>query len=88
MEGESYALIWGVIHFQRFLHKNNFTLRIDHKPLEWLATVSYAYGWKRHWINMLQHFNFKILHLLGSKHSSVDALNRNPMGNAKSNEDL
>jgi hypothetical protein len=88
LEGESYALIWGVIHFQRFLHKNNFTLRIDHKPLEWLATVLDAYGWKGCWINMLQDFNFKILHRLESKHSNVDALNWNPMGSVESNENF
>jgi hypothetical protein len=50
MEGESYAIIWGVMHFQRFLHKYHFTLKIDHKPLEWLATVSNAYGQRGHWM--------------------------------------
>ncbi len=74
-EGGSYALIWGVMHFQQFLHRNNFTLKIGHKSLEWLAIVLDAYGWKGRWINMLQDFTFKILHWLGSKHSNVDALN-------------
>jgi hypothetical protein len=34
MEGECYALIWGVMHFQQFLHRNHFTLKTYHKPLE------------------------------------------------------
>ncbi len=76
------------MHFQRFLHRNNFTLKIGHKPLEWLAIVLDAYGWKGRWINMLQDFNFKILHRLGSKHSNVDALNQNPMGSAKFDEEF
>ncbi len=46
MEGEYYALIWGVMHFHQFLHRNHFTLKTNHKPLEWLATVSNAYGWR------------------------------------------
>jgi hypothetical protein len=80
MEGESYAIIWGVMHFQRFLHKYHFTLKIDHKPLEWLATVSNAYGQRGHW--MLQDFNFKILHQPRSKHSNVESFNRNVVGSA------
>ncbi len=39
MEGEYYALIWVVMHFRQFLHWNHFTLRMNHKPLEWLAMV-------------------------------------------------
>jgi hypothetical protein len=26
MEGECYALIWGIMHFRQYLHKNHFTL--------------------------------------------------------------
>jgi hypothetical protein len=42
MEGECYALIWGVMHFRQYLHMKHFILHTDHKPLEWLATVSDA----------------------------------------------
>jgi hypothetical protein len=62
MEGECYALIWGVMHFRQYLHRTHFILRTDHKPLEWLATVSDAYGRRGHWIDMLQDFSFKIIH--------------------------
>jgi hypothetical protein len=44
MEGECYALIWGVMHFRQYLHMKHFVLRTDHKPLEWLATVSDAHS--------------------------------------------
>jgi hypothetical protein len=37
---------------------------------------------------MLQDFNFKILHRPGSKHSNVDALNKNHVGGAKKHEDF
>jgi len=76
------------MHFPQFLHQNHFTLSIDHKPLEWLATMSNAYGKRQHWINMLQDFNFKILHSLESKHSNVDALSSNPVGGTKKDEDF
>jgi hypothetical protein len=53
MEGEGYALILGIMHFRQYLHKNHFILRTDHKPLEWLVTISDAHGRKSRWIDML-----------------------------------
>jgi hypothetical protein len=53
MEGECYALIWGVMHFRQYLHMKHFILRTDHKPLEWLATVSNAHGKRGKWVGML-----------------------------------
>jgi hypothetical protein len=61
-EGECYALIWGILHFRQYLHRTHFTLRMDHKPFEWLATVSDAHGRRGRWIDMLQDFSFKIVH--------------------------
>jgi len=88
MEGECYALIWGIMHFRQYLHKNHFTLRTDHKLLEWLATVSDAHGRRGRWINMLQDFNFKILHRPGLRHTNADALSRNLVGQAMDDDDF
>ncbi len=76
MEGECYALIWGVMHFRQYLHMKHFILRTNHKPLEWLATVSDAHGRRGRWVGMLQDFSFKIVHRPGLKHTNVDALSR------------
>ncbi len=62
MEGECYALVWGVMHFRQYLHRNHFILCTDHKSLEWLATMSNAHGRRGRWVNMLQDFSFKIVH--------------------------
>ncbi len=86
MEGECYALIWGIMHFRQYLHRNHFVLRIDHKPLEWLATVSDAHGRRGRWIDMLHDFSFKILHRPGMKHTNVDALSQNPVGEATNDD--
>jgi hypothetical protein len=88
MEGECYVLIWGVMHFRQYLHMNHFVLRTDHKPLEWLATVSDAHGRRGRWINMLQDFSFKIIHRPRLKHTNVDALSRNPVGLAADDDDF
>ncbi len=88
MEGECYALIWGVMHFRQYLYRNHFILRTDHKPLEWLATVSDAHGRRGRWIDMLQDFSFKIVHRPGFRHTNVDALSRNPTRPAKEDDDF
>jgi hypothetical protein len=88
MEGECYALIWGILHFRQYLHRTHFTLRTDHKPLEWLATVSDAHGRRGRWIDMLQDFNFKIVHRPGMRHANADALSRNPVGQAVDDDDF
>jgi len=88
MEGECYALIWGIMHLRQYLHRNHFTLRTDHKPLEWLVTVLDAHGRRGRWINMLQDFSFKILHRLGLRHTNVDALNMNLIGQATDDDDF
>jgi hypothetical protein len=88
MEGECYALIWGILHFRQYLHRTHFTLRMDHKPLEWLATVSNAHGRRGRWIDLLQDYSFKIVHRPGMRHANVDALSRNPVGQALDDEDF
>ncbi len=51
MEGECYALVWGIMHFRQYLFRNHFTLQTDHKPLEWLVIVLDAYGRQGWWVN-------------------------------------
>jgi len=88
MEGECYALIWGILHFRQYLHRTHFTLRTDHKPLEWLAIVVDAHGRRGRWIDLLQDYNFKIVHRPGMRHVNADALNRNSVGQAMDDEDF
>jgi len=63
-------------------------MRIDHKPLEWLATVSDAHGRRGRWIDLLQDFSFQIVHRPGLRHTNVDALSRNPVGLAVEDDDF
>jgi hypothetical protein len=88
MEGECYALIWGIMHFRQYLHRTRFTLKTDHKPLEWLVTVSDASGRKGRWIHLLQDFDFKIVHRPGLRHTNVDALSRSHVGKASEDDDF
>ncbi len=76
------------MHFRQYLHRTHFILRTNHKPLEWLATVSDANGRRGRWIDMLQDFSFKIVHRPGLRHTNVDALSRNPVGPAMDDDDF
>ncbi len=70
------------------MHKNHFILCTDHKPLEWLATVSDANGMRGRWVDMLQDFSFKIIHRPRLRHMNVDALSRNLVGSATDDDDF
>jgi hypothetical protein len=88
MEGECYALIWGIMHFRQYLYRSHFVVRTDHKPLEWLATMSDVHGRRGRWIDLLQDFSFQIVHRPGLRHTNVDALSRNPVGLAVEDDDF
>jgi len=88
MEGECYALIWGIMHFWQYLYQASFVVRTNHKALEWLAIVSNPFGRRGRWISMLQNFNFKIVHRVGARHANADALSHNPVGSHDEDEDF
>jgi len=48
MEGECYTLIWVVMHFRQYLDHIHIILSTDHKPFEWLLTVSDTHGRRGH----------------------------------------
>jgi len=74
------------MHLKQYLHHNYFTLHIDHKPLEWLATMLDAYDRKDQWINMFQDFNFKIMHCTRLMHGNVNAQSKNLVGSVDEDE--
>jgi hypothetical protein len=63
-------------------------VKIDHKPLEWLAIVSDPFGKRGRWISMLQDFNFKIVHKARARHANADALSHNLVDSDDSDEDF
>ncbi len=88
MEGECYVLIWGIMHFWQYLHQASFVVKIDHKPLKWLATIFNPFGKRGKWISMPQDFNFKIVHRTGIRHANVDVLNHNLVDSHDEDDDF
>ncbi len=64
----------GYLTLQAILAQDSFHVEKNHKPLEWLATVSDANGRRGKWIDLLQDYNFKIVHRPRARHANVDAL--------------
>jgi len=88
MEGEYYALIWGLMHFWQYLYWNDLTLCTDHKPLECLTIMLNAYRRRGRWINTVHDFNFKIMQRARSKWTNVNALNKIPIRYVNEDEDF
>jgi hypothetical protein len=52
-EGESFVVVWVVIHFRPYLYGTKFTLYIDHSPIKWLMTNDKLIGKLIHWAFIL-----------------------------------
>jgi len=88
MEGECYALIWGIMPFWQHLYQASFVVSTNHKPLKWLATISDPFSRRGRWTNMFQDFNFKIVHKEGTKRANANAFSYNPIGSHDEDEDF
>ena len=61
-----------------YLYSHPFQPRSDHHCLKWLRTFKEPKGQVARWIEMLQEYDFEVLHRLGQIHSNADALSRKP----------
>ena len=72
------ALVWATQYFKPYLYGHPFQARSDHRCLKWLRTFKEPKGQVARWIEMLQEYDFYVLHILGQIHSNADALSRKP----------
>lgn len=78
-QGECLAAVWAVQHFRVHLYGRRFTLVTDHEPLKWLMTNERLRGMHARWANLLQEYDFEIVHRQGVKNLNADGLSRNPL---------
>lgn len=78
-QGECLAAVWGVQIFRVYLYGRHFTLITDHEPLKWLMTNMRLTGMHARWANILQEYDFEIVHRSGLKNLDADGLSRNPL---------
>jgi hypothetical protein len=76
---ESASLLFGEFKSRVYLYGRDFTLVTDHKPLKWLMTNTKLTGMHARWANILQEYDFEIIHRSGLKNLDADGLSRNPL---------
>jgi len=53
-------------------------IRTDHSALQWLRTTPEPIGQQARWCEILEKFDFQIVHGLGRLHGNADAMSRRP----------
>ncbi len=73
---ELLAVVVFLREFRPYVTGRHFTLRTDHGSLTWLRNFRDPEGQLARWLEILQEFDFTIIHRHGSKHTNADALSR------------
>lgn len=82
-ERELLALVYAVKHFRPYIYGRKFTLVIDHKPLEWLNSVSDPTSQLMRWRLKLAEYEYAIKYKPEKKNKNADALSQNPIEDIK-----
>ena len=72
------AVITYVKHFRPYLYGRKFTIRTDHGSLVWLTNFKEPEGQLARWIEVLQQYDYRIIHRPGRNHRNADSLSRRP----------
>ena len=75
-ELEALAIIWAIELFRPYIWGRHFTVRSDHRNLQWLQEAKR--GRLARWALRLQEYDFTIAYRPGKQQQHVDALSRNP----------
>lgn len=76
IEKELLAIVWATKYFRPYLFGHKFTIRTDHKPLQWLHNLKEPNSKLQRWKIKLEEFNFDIEYLSGRENKVADALSR------------
>lgn len=84
IEREGLAVVFGVLHFQKYLLGRHFTIQTDHQPLVKLfggttALSPTAVSRVHRWAVILQAYDFDIVHRSGKSNGNADGLSRLPL---------
>ncbi|GBG66525.1 hypothetical protein CBR_g63107 [Chara braunii] len=74
LQGECYAVVWGIQHFHPYLYGQKFLLVTDHEPLLALKKLTNYTGMIGRWAMRLQEYEFDIVHRKTERHGNADGL--------------
>jgi len=75
---EQLAIVCYTKTFRQYLLGRQFVIRTDHFALQWLQTTPEPIGQQACWCEILEEFDFQIVHRLGRLHENADAMSRRP----------
>jgi hypothetical protein len=73
---EMLAVVHFVKHFRPYLYGRHFTVRTDHSSLQWLHNFKEPEGQLARWLEILQEYDYEIIHRPGKQHGNADGLSR------------
>ncbi|GBG81190.1 hypothetical protein CBR_g31863 [Chara braunii] len=77
-EKELYAVYKALTHWRHYLLGRFFILRTDHQTLRWMRTQPVLSDSLKHWIEVIEQYDFDSQYLKGEYNKVVDALSRRP----------
>jgi len=75
---ELLAIVCYTKTFRQYLLERQFVIRTDHSALQWLRTTPEPMGQQARWCEILEEFDFQIVHRLGQLHGNANAMSRRP----------
>jgi hypothetical protein len=75
---ELLAVVNFIKYFRHYILGRPFTVRTDHAALRWLKRVPEPIGQQARWLELLEEYDFEIVHRSGSRHGNADAMSRRP----------
>ena len=84
IDKEALAIVFGVKHFHQYLFGRPFTIKSDHKPLQYLlgekkGIPSMASARVQRWALTLSAYNYKVQYVPGREHANADVFSRLPL---------
>src|SRR6266536_1123451 len=75
---ELLAVVHFCKQFRQYLLGRHFTVRTDHAALKWLRRTPEPIGQQGRWLEILESFDFDVVHRAGIRHENADAMSRRP----------
>jgi len=75
---ELLAVVYYTRAFRQYLLGRQFLIRTDHSALQWLRSMPDPMGQQARWCEILEEFNFQIIHRPGRNHGNAGTLSRRP----------
>jgi RNase H-like domain found in reverse transcriptase len=80
---ELLAVVYFIKRFRHYLLGERFTVRSDHAALAWLRRIPEPVGQQARWLEILEEYDFEIVHRPGLQHANADGLSRIPCDRAR-----